>query len=81
MATLRVLNASGDRQISWSTQGLAEGDAEAQTAVREAERIFARQRELGGVAFRVRPGAPAERIDAFDPLAEDTVLIPPMVGG
>jgi hypothetical protein len=81
MAMLRVLNGSGDRRISWSAKSLAEGDAEAQAAVREAERIFARERERGGVAFRVRPGAPAERIDAFDPLAEDTVLIPPMVGG
>jgi hypothetical protein len=81
MATLRVLNGSGDRRVTWSTKSLAEGDAEAQAAVREAERIFASERERGGVAFRVRPGAPAERIDAFDPLAEDTVLIPPMVGG
>jgi hypothetical protein len=81
MATLCVLNGSGDRRITWSAQDLAEGDAEAQAAVREAERIFVHERERGGVAFRVRPGAPAERLDTFDPLAEDTVLIPPMVGG
>jgi hypothetical protein len=81
MATLRVLNGSGDRRISWSAKGLASGDAEAQAAVREAERIFMQERERGGVAFRVRPGAVAERLDAFDPLADDTVLIPPMVGG
>jgi hypothetical protein len=81
MATLRVLNGSGDRQITWSTQGLAEGDAEAQAAVREAERIFVRERELGGTAFHVRRGVPAERIDAFDPRAEETVVIAPMVGG
>jgi hypothetical protein len=81
MATLRVLNGSGDRRISWSANDLAKGDPEAQAAVREAERIFARERSLGGAAFRVRPGAPAERVDTFDPLAEDTVLIPPMVGG
>lgn len=81
MATLRVLNGSGDRRISWNARGFTEGDAEAQAAVREAERIFARERELGGVAFRVRPGAPAERVDTFDPLAEETMLIPPMVGG
>jgi hypothetical protein len=81
MATLRVLNRSGDRRVTWSARDLAEGDAEARAAVREAERIFMRERERGGVAFRVRPGALAERIDTFDPLAEDTVLIPPMVGG
>jgi hypothetical protein len=81
MATLSVLNGSGDRRISWSAHGLAEGDAEVKAAAREAERIFARGRERGSVAFRVRPGGPAERIDAFDPFAEDTLLIPPMVGG
>ena len=81
MSTLRVLNGSGDRRISWSAQGLVQGDAEAHSAVREAERIFARERELGAVAFRFRSGAPAERMDAFDPLADDIVLVPPMVGG
>jgi len=81
MGTLRILNGSGDQRISWSAAGLVEGDAEAQAAVREAEQIFARERERGGVAFRVQPGAPAERIDTFDPLAENTMLIPPMVGG
>jgi hypothetical protein len=81
MATLRVLNSSGDGRITWSVEDLVHGDAEAQAAVREAERIFARERERGAVAFRVRPGTPAERLDAFDPLADETVVIPPMVGG
>lgn len=81
MATLRVLNGSGDARITWSTEGLERGEPDAQAAVREAERIFARERARGAVGFRVRPGAPAERLEAFDPLAEDTVLIPPMVGG
>jgi hypothetical protein len=81
MATLRVLNGGGDRRITWSTEALARGDAEAQAAVREAERIFAHERARGAVAFRVLPGAPAERLEALDPQAEDTVLIPPMVGG
>ena len=81
MATLRVLNRSGDRRVSWSTADLLHGDPEAQAAVREAERIFTHERERGAVAFRVRPGAPAERLEALDPLADETVLIPPMVGG
>ena len=81
MATLRVLNGRGDTRITWSTEGLVQGDPEALAAVREAERIFARERARGSAAFRVRPDAPAERLDALDPLAEDTVLIPPMVGG
>ena len=49
MATLRVLNGSGDRRITWSAKDLANGDAEAQAAVCEAERIFARERGLGAV--------------------------------
>jgi len=81
MATLRILNGSGDRRITWSPERLMEGDPEAQEAVRQAERIFAQARERGAVAFRVRPGAPAERLEALDPLSEDTVLIPAMVGG
>jgi hypothetical protein len=82
MATLRVLNGSGDQKVSWSTVDLAQGDAEAQAAVREAERIFARERARGAVAFRVGPGAPAERLEVLDPNAEqETVLIPQVVGG
>ena len=81
MATLRILNRSGDRRISWSTADLLHGDAEAQAAVREAERIFMRERARGAVAFRVHPGALAERLETLDPMADETVLIPPMVGG
>jgi hypothetical protein len=81
MGTLRVLNGSGDRRVSWSVEGLVQGDPEAQEAVRQAESIFALERQRGAHAFRVRPDAPAELLEAFDPLAEDTVLIPPMVGG
>jgi len=81
VGTLRVMNRRGDSRVSWSARGLAEGDPEAEAAVREAERIFVHERERGGVAFRVQPGVLAERIDTFDPLAEDTVLVPPMVGG
>ncbi len=81
MATFRVLNGSGDRRISWSIHSLLRGQSEAQAAVREAERIFARERARGAVAFRVQPGRPAERLEVFDPLADETVMIPPMVGG
>jgi hypothetical protein len=81
MPTLRVLNQSGDNRVTWSADGFARGDPEAQAAVREAERIFARERARGAIAFRLRPGALAERLDSLDPQAEDTVLIPPMMGG
>jgi hypothetical protein len=81
MPTLRVLNGNGDRRITWTTEDLLAGDEEAHAAVREAERIFMQQRKLGATAFRVRPGVPAERVDELDPLADETVVIPPMVGG
>jgi hypothetical protein len=81
MPTLRVLNGSGDRRITWSAADLLRGDTEAQAAVREAEHILARERARGAVAFRVMPGAPAQRVDTLDPLADETVVIPPVVGG
>ena len=81
MPTLRVLNGSGDKQITWSAEGLLKGDAEAQAAVREAEHILKRERATGALAFRIRRGQPAERTDVLDPLADETVVVPPMVGG
>jgi hypothetical protein len=81
MPTLRVLSVRGDDGVSWSAEALERGDAEAEAAVREAERIFAREVGRGATAFRVRPGAPAERVEELDPRAGDVVLIPPLVGG
>jgi hypothetical protein len=81
MSSLRVLNRHGDHHVSWSPDALARGDPEAQAAVREAERIFARERRRGAVAFRVQPGGLTERIDVLDPSAEEIVMLPPMAGG
>ena len=81
MPTFRVLNQNGDERISWSAEGLERGDADARAAVREAERIFARERSRGATAFRVMPGRQAERIDVLDLAADETVVIPPMAGG
>jgi hypothetical protein len=81
MASLRVLNRNGDLKITWNPADLARGDSEALAAIREAERIFAQERARGAMAFRVHHGATAERLDALDPFAEETVVIPPMVGG
>ena len=60
---------------------MALGDPEAQAAVREAERIFAKAKASGAQAFRLLPGEPAQRLEAFDPTAESTLVIPAMVGG
>jgi hypothetical protein len=81
MAIMRVLSAAGDTRYEWDIEGVERGDAEAVAAVREAERIFARQRARGATAFWVRPGHPAERLDRFDPRAEHVVVVPRIAGG
>ena len=82
MPALRILNGHGDTCVSWDKTLYTAGDAEQVAAVREAERLFAAARAAGGTAFRVRPGAPAERITRLEPIIPDDVLIvPPMTGG
>jgi len=82
MASLSVLNASGDTNVSWDEQAYAVGDAEAIAAVAEAERLFAEARAAGAEAFRVRDGALAERVVKLEPHAAEYVLVVPhMVGG
>jgi hypothetical protein len=81
MARLRVLNGKGDQSISWDPADVERGDPEALAAVQEAERIFAHERARGAVAFRAQPGAPAQQVETLDYYADETLLIPPMVGG
>jgi len=58
-----------------------QGDPEALAAVREAELIFEGQRARGATAFKVAPDRPAERIDEFDPKAEQVVIVTRVAGG
>ena len=81
MATLRVLSARGDTAIEWDQQKAEAGDPEALAALREAERIFAEQRARGATAFGVEAGRPAERLERFDPRAEQVVVVPRVAGG
>jgi hypothetical protein len=81
MAKMRVLSARGDTTIEWDGQKVELGEPEALSAVREAERIFAEQRARGATAFKVSPGEQAERIDDFDPRAEQIVVVPRVAGG
>jgi len=81
MARLRVLSKQGDTTYEWDLARVREGDAEALAAVQEAERIFAERRAKGALAFRVWPGRPAERLDEFDPHAEQVVIVPRVAGG
>ena len=81
MGVLRVLSHHGDDRIVWDRSAAEQGDLDAQAAVREAERIFAEQRMRGATAVKVAPDRPAERIEKFDPAAEEIVMIPRVVGG
>ena len=78
---LRVISSRGDDCVQWNEQDAHAGDAEAIAAIREAERIFAQERARGVTAFRVEAGKPAERIEQFDPQAEQIILVPRVVGG
>lgn len=81
MSRLRVLCARGDVAVEWDATRVQEGDAEALEAVHEAERIFEEQRLRGATAFRVLPNVPAERLEHFDPRAEQIVVVPRIAGG
>lgn len=78
---LRVMSRRGDDRLSWDSQKVLAGEAEAVAAVREAERIFAQERAKGATAFRVETGKPVERIESFDATAEQIVMVPRVVGG
>jgi len=78
---LRVMSRRGDDRVTWDEQKVLAGDPEATAAVREAERIFAQERAKGATAFRVEPGKPTQRIEQFDPTAEQIVMVPRVVGG
>ncbi len=81
MGMLRIISRRGDDRLFWQEQDALEGDAEALAAVREAERIFARERARGATAFRVEAGKPVERLEQFDPQASQIILVPRVVGG
>lgn len=81
MAKLRVLSSRGDTVVEWDEHKVEVGDPDALAAVREAERIFEEQRARGATAFVVTPNQPAVRIDKFDPLAEQVVIVPRVAGG
>jgi hypothetical protein len=81
MNVLRVLSRHGDDRFEWSVDAVRTQDPEAVAAVAEAERIFREERARGAVALRLAPGRSAERIEEFDPAAEQIVMVPRVVGG
>ena len=81
MGILRIISKRGDERLLWNEQDAQAGDAEAIAALREAERIFARERTRGATAFRVEPDKPVERMGQFDPQVSQVILVPRVVGG
>jgi len=81
MGMLRVLSSAGDTQYTWDRVAVEAHDAEAEAAVREAERIFKSARRGGSTAFSVSTGTAPVRIDQFDQTAEQIILVPRVIGG
>jgi hypothetical protein len=81
MGVLRVLSRRGDDHITWDEQKLPMNDPEMMAAIREAERIFAETRAKGATAFRIEPGKSPQKIDQFDPTAQQIIMVPRVVGG
>ena len=81
MGMLRVISKRGDDRVQWNEQDALAGDAEANAAIREAERIFARERARGATAYRLEAGKPVERLEQFDPQASQIIMVPRVAGG
>jgi methylmalonyl-CoA mutase cobalamin-binding subunit len=77
MKTLRVLDSSGDTELHFDeTEATANARA-------EAEALFTRLRAEGATALAVTPGGevPAQRVEKFSELGEETIIVPRIVGG
>jgi hypothetical protein len=74
MSELMILNSTGDTRIAW--------DPTKHDQVAAAKKRFQELKSKGYAAFKVNAsGSQGEQLDAFDPMEERTILIPPMVGG
>jgi len=47
----------------------------------EAEWIINEERKKGATAFKVEPGSTVKRIDMFDRMAEQILIVPRVIGG
>jgi len=81
MGLLRVISRRGDDHVYWNEQDALTGDPEANAAIQEAERIFARERARGGTAFRLEASRPVEKMEQFDPQASHIIMVPQVAGG
>ena len=76
--SISIINKSGDTKVLWDPA--VETD-EGRAAVEEAERVF-KDNTSGGKfsAFDMKDGV-ATRMEDFNPLVENIVLVPRIVGG
>jgi hypothetical protein len=81
MGLLRVISKHGDESVHWNEQDALIGDAEANAAIQEAERIFAHERARGATAYRLEAGKPVERLEQFDLQAAQFIMVPRVAGG
>lgn len=77
--TIRILDSSGDRPITWGpvTNGLEAA------ALEQTRALFYRLLADGHTAFKVNraDGKPDERVRDFSQLEEETIIIPRVIGG
>ena len=76
-----MISKRGDDRVYWNEQDALTGDVEANAAIREAERIFARERATGATAYRLEAGKPVEKLEQFDPQASHIIMVPQVAGG
>ncbi len=81
MGMLRLMSRRGDDRITWDYQRVIANDPDALAAIEEAERIFEKARQEGATAFKVESRSTVERIDKFDRVAEQIIVIPRVIGG
>lgn len=81
MAQLRVMSSRGDKMLTWDPRQVETGDPEAVAAVREVERIIQEHTARGATVFQTKPGEPAERVETFNPLVEQTLVVVPRITG
>jgi hypothetical protein len=77
MKTLRILDSSGDRAITFD-------ETEAMSAARaEARTLFERMLASGATAFKVNreAGKPDEKVVDFSTLEDETILVPRITAG
>ena len=77
MAILRILSRRGDDCITWDRTLMERADP----GVREAKRILPEQRFHGATALRCAAGRAPTLITQLDSTADQTVLVPRVIGG